>query len=406
MNLAEQTSLVQRLLAEPYDQKTLFSIYDEIGKDPPAYAALLVRAADVTTEHVAASHWLTEAARVNFQALADEKSGIRLLEAALERDPLNFRAAEHLVELYRSRREDDELGQLLRARAERLRQRYSSEPVELPKAAAAFEKLCGVYEALGDTEAALASLRTALEFERARNRNTAPSPPPGGPPESWFRSRAESAQGAAPPPEPRWTANPDRDSRDTMPSPIPAAVKDGAPVSSPNHPRPARPAPSDPLLSVIEALHALRKAENVVDGAALVLRTALEAIPSVAGFVHVCDMATRDFVIIASSGAHNAEVIGIRTLDTDPVIVRALEEMQAVALDASEPQWLVGERWQVICPTHAVLCAPVQYDGRQLGAIELVDPTGHLIFTGPDRHAMTYVGERFAEFLAERTITF
>ncbi len=33
---------------------------------------------------------------------------------------------------------------------------------------------------------------------------------------------------------------------------------------------------------------------------------------------------------------------------------------------------------------------------------ELVDPTRSELFTLADRNAMTYVGERFAEFLAER----
>jgi GAF domain-containing protein len=51
-----------------------------------------------------------------------------------------------------------------------------------------------------------------------------------------------------------------------------------------------------------------------------------------------------------------------------------------------------------------VLCAPVQLDGQNLGAIELIDPLEPGGFTDGDRHAMTYVGERFAEFLSDRSI--
>lgn len=162
----------------------------------------------------------------------------------------------------------------------------------------------------------------------------------------------------------------------------------------------------DPLLAVIEALHALRRLDDVVEGAALVLRTALAAIPSVAGFVHVADVASRDFVVVAASGAQHVEVIGTRTSERDPLLLRALSEMQAVTVEATNPDALIGDRWHIVCPTHAILCAPVQFDGRHLGAIELVDPTRSSSFTEADRHAMTYVGERFAEFLSDRDMTF
>lgn len=169
--------------------------------------------------------------------------------------------------------------------------------------------------------------------------------------------------------------------------------------------RDAEEPPPDPLLAVVEALHALRRSEDVVEGAALVLRTALSAIPCAAGLVHVCDVSTRDFVIVAASGGEQAEIVGTRTTEGDPWLARVLREMQALTVDASDPA-LTGARFRVVRPLHAVLCSPVQFDGRPLGAIELVDPVRTRTFTAADRHAMTYVGERFAEFLADRSIAF
>jgi GAF domain-containing protein len=164
-------------------------------------------------------------------------------------------------------------------------------------------------------------------------------------------------------------------------------------------------APPDPLLAVVEALHALRRSDDVVEGAALVLRTAMSAIPCAAGFVHVCDLATRDFVVVAASGPEQAEIVGTRTSENDPWLSRVIGRMEALAVDASD-LGLSGSRFSVIRPLHAVLCSPVQFDGRALGAIELVDPKRTEHFTLADRNAMTYVGERFAEFLAERSIAF
>lgn len=403
MHVAKERPLVETLLAEPHDPRALLAVHEAIGKDASAYAALLVTAAERTTEAAAASHWLTEAARVHHQALADDQGAVRLLESALERDPLNLRAAELLVELHRSRRGDRELSEVLRRRADWLKERYASDVVAMPRAVAAFEQLSSVYEALGDAEEALASLRRAFDLERARNPNTTPSPP-SVQRQSSLRMPAASVRGGAPPPEPRWSALPVVEARDTLPSPLPAK-EEWSPEASQRRPESSKD-PADPLLKVIEALHALRRSEEVVDGATFVLRTALEAIPCVAGFVHVCDVGTRDLVVVAASGAQNAEIIGTRTTEADPLIVRAQKAMQAVTVDASALSALKGNRWRALCPARAVLCAPIHYDGRQFGAIELVDPTSSGTFRDADRHAMTYVGERFGEFLSDRSLTF
>lgn len=418
MQVAKQDPFVLKLVGKPYDQQALVSVHEALAKDPRTYATLLETAAGRTAEHVAASYWLTEAARVNMHALRDERGGVRLLEAALERDPLNLRAAEHLVEVYRAHHEDAELAEVLRSRANALRKRYSSEPVEMPRAAIAFEKLSSVYEAIGDSAAAIGALRTALELERAQTRYTTPSPPPDRrateAASSSVRAKPDSVRrGEAPAPEPRWTASPPGSARDTVRSSLPPLAEGQArttmeplPLSTPAPTLKSDPPRSAPLLAVIEALHALRRSDDVVEGAALVLRTALSAIPSVAGFVHLADVNTRDFVVVAASGAQNTEVIGTRSSEGDPLLVRALTEMQTVAVEATSPSALVGDRWRIVCPTHAVLCAPVQFDGRHLGAIELVDPTQSSNFTDADGHAMTYVGERFAEFLSDRDMTF
>jgi len=261
--------------------------------------------------------------------------------------------------------------------------------------------------------AALAALRMALEIERARARQaTTPSPPPEGPPESSFRALGEGGpSNAAPMPEPAWSPTPEREPRDTLPSPIPPSLskefaRAAATKASPKTIPPERDATFDPLLAVIEALHTLRRSDDVVEGAALILRTALDAIPSAAGLVHVSDVGARDFVTVAAAGDRNADMIGTRTPEGDPLLLLCLKEMQAITIEAAGSTALTGTRFRMLHPERAVLCAPVQLDGQDFGAIELIDPTGRARFSDRDRHAMTYVGERFAEFLADRSIVF
>jgi hypothetical protein len=46
----------------------------------------------------------------------------------------------------------------------------------------------------------------------------------------------------------------------------------------------------------------------------------------------------------------------------------------------------------------------VQNHGRYLGLIELVNPQDGKPYTASDGHALSYIGEQFAEFMANRTI--
>jgi GAF domain-containing protein len=160
------------------------------------------------------------------------------------------------------------------------------------------------------------------------------------------------------------------------------------------------------LLSVIEALHALRRIDDVVEGAALVLKTALEAIPSASGLVHVSDVATRDFVVVAASGERSADVIGTRAPESDEVLVAAHAAGEAITVGTAARARLTGARFLSVQPRRGVLCAPAHYDGRALGAVELIDATDTPAFGDADRHALTYLAERFAEFLADRSLAF
>jgi GAF domain-containing protein len=145
--------------------------------------------------------------------------------------------------------------------------------------------------------------------------------------------------------------------------------------------------------------------DDVVEGAALVLKTALSAIPSAAGLVHLADAGAREFVVVAAAGTRNTELVGTRTSESDLLLDKALRDTDSVVVAQGSLE-LATTRFGLVSPERSVLCAPAQYDGQKLGAIELVDPQRTAAFTAADRHAMTYVGERFAEFLADRSISF
>ena len=62
-------------------------------------------------------------------------------------------------------------------------------------------------------------------------------------------------------------------------------------------------------------------------------------------------------------------------------------------------------RWKKIgCQPRSLLCAPVEMSGRYLGLIELANPHDGHPFNEADGHALSYIGEQFAIFVAERGV--
>jgi GAF domain-containing protein len=79
---------------------------------------------------------------------------------------------------------------------------------------------------------------------------------------------------------------------------------------------------------------------------------------------------------------------------------------QAVIIgDAAGDARLADERWAAIGVTpRSFACAPVELGGRYLGLIELVNPLDGHAFTDGDGHALTYIGQQFADFVAQRGV--
>jgi GAF domain-containing protein len=76
-----------------------------------------------------------------------------------------------------------------------------------------------------------------------------------------------------------------------------------------------------------------------------------------------------------------------------------------VIVDASADERAQRGRWAMIDNTcRSLVCAPVEQGGRFLGLLELSNPRDGGPFKEGDGHALTYIGEQFAEFLAARGI--
>jgi len=156
------------------------------------------------------------------------------------------------------------------------------------------------------------------------------------------------------------------------------------------------------IADLFECMHDLHFLPDALVGADFVLALMLDKLPSAVALVHFYDIDAREFVVVRAVGAGAAKVMQIRTNEKEPLIAEAMHKRRAVVLDdaATDPRVQNGS-WALIGdPPRSIICAPVEEGGRFLGLLELSNPLDGQPFHEGDGHAITYIGEQFAEFLA------
>ncbi len=161
----------------------------------------------------------------------------------------------------------------------------------------------------------------------------------------------------------------------------------------------------DLLTDLFEAIGDLHFITDPLEGADFVLSVALERLPSEAGIVSFFDIDKRQFVIVRQTGGDNSVLLKCVS-EKATLIRRAMRSSRAVVVgDLRADSDLIDSRWETLGSSpKSLICAPVQNHGRYLGLIELVNPHDGKPYTASDGHALSYIGEQFAEFMANRTI--
>jgi GAF domain-containing protein len=160
------------------------------------------------------------------------------------------------------------------------------------------------------------------------------------------------------------------------------------------------------IADLFECMHDLHFLPDALAGADFVLRLMLDKLPSAVALVHFYDIDAREFVVVRAVGVGAAKVMQLRTNEKEPLIAEAMHKRRAVVLDdATGDSRAQNGRWALIGdPPRSLVCAPVEEGGRFLGLLELTNPLDGQPFHEGDGHAITYIGEQFAEFLAARGV--
>jgi hypothetical protein len=91
-----------------------------------------------------------------------------------------------------------------------------------------------------------------------------------------------------------------------------------------------------------------------------------------------------------------------RTPDSDPVVLEVMRQRSVVSNGAAPVHSAAFERLGV--QAKQVLSAAARHGGRYLGFIEHANPSGGAPFHDAEKHALEYVCEQFAEFVASRPL--
>ncbi|MFO0547405.1 MAG: hypothetical protein U0271_03400 [Polyangiaceae bacterium] len=172
-----------------------------------------------------------------------------------------------------------------------------------------------------------------------------------------------------------------------------------------------RKAGDDLITDLFEACSDLSFVHEPLEGAEFVINLVFENIPSLVVLVSFFDINTREFVVVrqgitTGEGEQLGNAVLTRASEFVTHLGKAMRVGRAAVLAAPATDALAEDaRWRALtlAPASYVI-APVLAGGRFLGLIEAANPVDGSPFSVGDAHAITYIAERFGEFLAQREI--
>ena len=165
--------------------------------------------------------------------------------------------------------------------------------------------------------------------------------------------------------------------------------------------------PKEDLIGeLFDAMHDLHFMRDMVTGVEFVLGILTKLLPSQVALIHVFDINARAFVVVRAKGPGSHTLVLHRTEDQNPFFQTAMRRSVSTRIDDArgDDRFAAGRWSKVDCQIEAALFGPVNQGGRYLGAIELANPEGGGPFFESEAHALDYICEQFAEFLASRPL--
>ncbi len=156
------------------------------------------------------------------------------------------------------------------------------------------------------------------------------------------------------------------------------------------------------LAEVFEEMQDLYITQNQEEAAAFVLDLAMKKITAEAGSVFLADINTRELYFAAVHGPAAEKLKGKRLMITTGIVGFAARRGAAIAISdvTKDPRFCDEFDSSSGFVTKSVVCAPVQYEGRSFGAMEILNRKGGDSFSQGEVNIISYIATQLAEFIA------
>jgi signal transduction protein with GAF and PtsI domain len=156
------------------------------------------------------------------------------------------------------------------------------------------------------------------------------------------------------------------------------------------------------LAQVFEGMQDLFLTQTQDEAAEFTLRLAMAKIPAEAGSVFLADINTRELYFAAVAGPTAAKLKGQRLHMTKGIVGFAARRGAAIAISdvRKDPRFCNEFDQNTDFVTKSVVCAPVQYEGRSYGAVEILNRKGGDSFTQGEVNVISYIATQLGEYIA------
>ena len=191
------------------------------------------------------------------------------------------------------------------------------------------------------------------------------------------------------------------------PSPAPPAAAPAAALPTPT-PQPSKLRADDRLAHAFDALQDLFFLPTPADGADFLLRLLGELVPSEAASIALYDINTDELRFVAAVGTGGSERKGDAVPSLAGILGSAVhghhDVCTVVADVTTDRRFDPGIDGRVGLEPMNLAVSPVSWNGRLLGALQLVNRIGDLQFSQADANLLAYVAQRFGEFLHQHKV--
>lgn len=132
-----------------------------------------------------------------------------------------------------------------------------------------------------------------------------------------------------------------------------------------------------------------------------IMEMAMEKVPAESGAILFADVNGRELYFATARGPKADEVMDFRVPMGMGIAGFAAREGVSLAISDAQrdPRFYRAISDALTYPTHSLVCAPIQHEGRVYGCLELINRNNGSTFSSNEVNALTYIGKQFAEFI-------